>query len=351
MSDPNTLRVLSLWGGGTRGYLQVKFLELFADRWGVPRNELWKNFDVIAGTSVGGILAAGIGLGMDLSELEPFFLRDAPWIFTERSPEDLFSNDASEPNNRPSSTEKLFYIATAEPFYKAASPDSNYGDAKLKSVISSVVGNKTMQDLKTNTLITSVSSDGQLPAIFTNKFYLGFEGQNELLLNVLMATSAAPFYFPPWQIGTEKFFDGGIYQNNPASLGVTYAMMLKPTANTVCVLSLGSGLGNLFYDIGVPNEEERGLFDYATKSALRLVNSLMAGSGNAIDNIFALRSRYTLERIYPLHFQPALGENRNIDLDNADPEFMTFLAQTATEWYNDPQNLDKIDLFIKRLDA
>jgi hypothetical protein len=350
MSDPNTLRVLSLWGGGTRGYLQLKFLELFIARWGISQFDLWKYFDVIAGTSVGGILGIGIGLGMNLIDLEPFFLRDAPWIFTERSAGDLFSNNASEPNNRPSTAEKLFYIGTAEPFYKAASPDSNYGDAKLKSVISEVVGNKTMQDLKTNILITSVSSEGQLPAIITNKYFPGFEGQNYSLLDVAMSTSAAPFYFPPWQIGTEKFYDGGIYQNNPASLGVTYARMLKPTANRVCLFSLGSGLGNLFYDIGTPNEAERGIGDsYGVKSAIRLYNALSAGSSNAIDNIFTLRNRYTLDKIYPLVFQTDLGEVRNIDLDNADSDFMEFLAQTATDWYN--SHLDEIDIFIERLNA
>ena len=49
MSDPNTLRILSIDGGGVRGLIPNTFMELFVQQWGINPNEIWKYFDVITG--------------------------------------------------------------------------------------------------------------------------------------------------------------------------------------------------------------------------------------------------------------------------------------------------------------
>ena len=72
--DCNTVRVLSLDGGGIRGYLSLKWLQRFISQWGVNGNELWKYFDVICGTSIGGIAALSYAYGKSPDELKPFFL-------------------------------------------------------------------------------------------------------------------------------------------------------------------------------------------------------------------------------------------------------------------------------------
>jgi patatin-like phospholipase/acyl hydrolase len=60
VADPNTIRVLSLDGGGMRGIFEAKFMEQFVQLWGINPNEIWKYFDVICGTSVGGLQALGL---------------------------------------------------------------------------------------------------------------------------------------------------------------------------------------------------------------------------------------------------------------------------------------------------
>src|ERR1043165_7312737 len=82
MSDPNTVRILEIDGGGERGYLSSLFLQKFIQLWGIDQADLWKNFNVICGTSVGGILALALAQGKTTDELIPFFLNEGPYVFS-----------------------------------------------------------------------------------------------------------------------------------------------------------------------------------------------------------------------------------------------------------------------------
>ena len=74
MSDPNTLRILELDGGGERGYLSLKFLQLFLNQWlGPSITNIAPYFDVICGTSTGGIMALALASGQNPSDLNSFF--------------------------------------------------------------------------------------------------------------------------------------------------------------------------------------------------------------------------------------------------------------------------------------
>jgi patatin-like phospholipase/acyl hydrolase len=65
----NTVYVLSIDGGGMRGYLSLRWLKRFVQLWGIPQTDIYKYFDVICGTSIGGILALALSLGFTLDEL------------------------------------------------------------------------------------------------------------------------------------------------------------------------------------------------------------------------------------------------------------------------------------------
>ena len=55
------IRLLSWDGGGIRGLFSATFLEKFCNDAGINGNELWKYFDIICGTSIGGIQEEGLG--------------------------------------------------------------------------------------------------------------------------------------------------------------------------------------------------------------------------------------------------------------------------------------------------
>ena len=73
LTAPGPKRILALDGGGVRGMLTLGFLEqlerLLRDRHQRPDLRLCDYFDLIGGTSVGATMAAGLAIGMDVTEL------------------------------------------------------------------------------------------------------------------------------------------------------------------------------------------------------------------------------------------------------------------------------------------
>jgi len=74
-------QILSLIGGGIRGAFITSFLKELEDRTGRP---LAESFDLIAGTSTGGIVAAGLAAGLTAAELEDFYRVYGAKIFSPR---------------------------------------------------------------------------------------------------------------------------------------------------------------------------------------------------------------------------------------------------------------------------
>ena len=74
-------RILALDGGGIRGVISAKILERVQQKAGKPLNEY---FDLIAGTSTGSILAAGLVLGMSPKELIEIYRKRGEEIFSSK---------------------------------------------------------------------------------------------------------------------------------------------------------------------------------------------------------------------------------------------------------------------------
>jgi hypothetical protein len=86
---PGPKRVLALDGGGTRGVIELAFLErieglLRAQHGGDPNFRLCDWFDLIGGTSTGAIIAACLATGMSVAEVTALYLTLAPQAFQGR---------------------------------------------------------------------------------------------------------------------------------------------------------------------------------------------------------------------------------------------------------------------------
>jgi hypothetical protein len=242
MSDPNTIRVLELDGGGERGYFSLCWFNNFISQWGIDPSTVAQNFDVICGTSVGGIMALSLAYGMTPEEMFPFFTVQGPYIF---------SLSSIIPSWRPNLPTKVGLILADIPFYQSSGPTAaSYGSGLLAATLQSTFGSSTLQNLNTNVVIPSFNNDTSTFVLFSNANIGGFIGQNFLISDVGLATGSAPVYLPAWNIGGFNYIDGGIYQNNPAQFGVTLGKILKPNANRICVLSIGTGRGELGFDTG-----------------------------------------------------------------------------------------------------
>lgn len=71
-------QVLSIDGGGIRGLFAAKVLEIWETQLGHP---VIDHFDLLMGTSTGGIIALGLAAGMPAKELVSFYERDGAKIF------------------------------------------------------------------------------------------------------------------------------------------------------------------------------------------------------------------------------------------------------------------------------
>lgn len=401
MSDPNTIRILELDGGGERGYLSLNFFEKFVQEWGIDPTKIAENFDVICGTSIGGIMGLAFGLGLTPAQISPFFtdtVTGGPCMFS------LGTNGIPPPSSlpitpsvRPSAVFKLTLMLANTAFYASSGTyAANYGAGLLAATIQGICGTNTMQDLKTNFLIPTFEYTNKRFVLCSNLNYPGLQAQNELVSNVALATSAAPVYLPPVILTNTgkgklngKFLDGGIYQNNTASLGVTLGQMNKPNASRVCVLSLGTGSGNYGFDndpaIFLENVR-REVGNYPPGTTFRMIleqnaseevvmrninNKILdleltdsfetlslffelftiaiTGGQESIAQGLLLESSYTLNQLYYYRFQPPLDLSLDPSLDNTDPAILTYYENLATTTFNN--DIEDISTFIGHLTA
>ncbi|WP_338707108.1 CBASS cGAMP-activated phospholipase [Paenibacillus amylolyticus] len=208
--DGKNLRILSLDGGGIRGIFPARYLAKFEKETGMPVNQY---FDMIVGTSTGGILALGLSIGIPADELVTFYVSNAQNIFKKR----MFS---------------LRGILT-----------NQYKNTGLREKLAEVFKDNKMIDAQTMLCIPSVEHSRASPKVFkTPHCQHLFNDAQYLMSDVALATSAAPTYFPAVSIdGNDCKIDGGLWANNPALVGIAEAFVLGYDVSTIRMLSLGTG--------------------------------------------------------------------------------------------------------------
>lgn len=361
MSDPNTLRILELDGGGERGYLSLKFLQLFLNQWlGPSVTNIAPYFDVICGTSIGGIIALAMASGQNPYNLDSFFTVQG---------KQLFSTNGVD-SNRASTVNKIFALTVSGvPFYSTQGTSDTYGSNLLVSELQTMFGTNTMQSLQTKVVIPTYKVDLRGDNTLSKGIYTlcsnvntpGFVGQNELISNVALVTSAAPFYLPSKLITSinpndptylnGRYIDGGVYANNPAIFGRNLAQILKPNANRCCVLSIGTGRGEMGFDDPTLNRLRLADSDplVSITNLFGLFDVASTGGQESVAQSLLFESQYTLSKLYYYRFQPVLDTSRDTELDNTDDSILMYYAGKASDTYN--EDISNINTFIGHLTA
>lgn len=381
-----TVRILSLDGGGIRGIFTNTFMKLFCQQADIPGNDVWKYFDIITGTSIGGISALGYANGLSPTDLVNLLVDNGPTIFD--GPFGI----------GPAGTATFIYVLATpliDPYIYYATP--------LQTLLEQVLGTTKMFQLKTNVLITSVMFNGgtagnapginfpygtinyAIPQQFSNVNLPFLQGQKYNCVDVGLATSAAPVYFPPAAISqtpNNYYLDGGLYQNNPAALAYAMSKVMFPGKNKTCILSVGTGITNVGFDIPTTtslkdikfgelpeevqvkliqewksegfSEEEimilKAGYKVAPQTSLDLFKNVLSmtigGAQEAVDQQLKIQSLYNgaADNLYYLRFQTKYPKDEPAELDNVSDEFMTYLQTTAEEQYAIDQL--KISAFI-----
>ena len=249
--DSNTIRIFSFPGGGSKGYGSNRFMQKFLHQWGIEQGDFWKYADVMCGTSIGGILACAYSYGKTPDMMEPFFLEKAKRIFTIRTAAEKASasHNSSLDSNRPNALQKIALIANNEAFYESPYTDSNFGSNILHQTLVNNFGDDTLANLKTYVVIPSFEKDLSRYVVFSNfadpKYFIG---NTEKIVNVARATSAAPIYLPHYSFNEHDYIDGGLYANDPILAAINVGCTVKPQANRICIVDVGTGIGNMSFD-------------------------------------------------------------------------------------------------------
>lgn len=210
-------QILSLSGGGYRGLYTAAVLEALEARAGAPLGEV---FDVIAGTSIGGILAIGLAIGLPARVLREAFERSGKKIF----PDHYALGDRVK-----------------VPRLGAGLLWSRYGPEGLRSTVASLLSRApekaTLGDIgPTQLLVTAVDRTNNAYKIFQN----GAGDQSISLLDIALATSAAPGLFPEHRIGQSVFLDGGLIANAPDMVAVAHAIGRGHAPRDLRMVSIGT---------------------------------------------------------------------------------------------------------------
>lgn len=322
---PKIHKILSIDGGGIRGIIPAIVLAEIERRSGQSIVNL---FDLIAGSSTGGILA--MALNTPDEQGNPRFTAEEVARLYEVEGSTIFSRTMWH------TMQSLNSITTVK-----------YPAQGIDSVLDYCFGDLNLSDALGNVLVTSYEIQRRQPWFFRSRKARESEGCNFRMHDVVRASTAAPTYFEPAQVfhpEADEYFaliDGAMQANNPALSAYVEARDKNPDTSDFLLLSLGTG------DTKEPiNFEEARQWGLAGWSQ-HLLDIVFDAMSSTVD--------YHVRRLLPIskdgvqhyyRFQTRL-EPASDDLDNISPQNIDMLKQLAYDLVE--ENDERIDRIVDML--
>ncbi|MGJ4898638.1 CBASS cGAMP-activated phospholipase [Bradyrhizobium oligotrophicum] len=262
-------RILSIDGGGIRGVFPAAFLAELESRF-LDGASIANHFDMIAGTSTGGIIALALAHGMTA--------REALNIYLERG-ERIFPRAAG-----------LGKVSRALRWLF----EPKHDQAALKEELLRIFGDKVLDDAITRLVIPSFEGRHGEPFLYKTPHHSDYQkDRHKKFAHVALHTTAAPSYYPGVEDDGYIMIDGGIWANNPIMNALVDALACFDIAREdVRILSLGTGESTFTVDERARNG---GIKDWAF---LRSFNAAArAQSRNALGQAYLLVGKNNVTRI------------------------------------------------------
>ena len=321
------IRILSIDGGGIRGIIPAMALSEIEKRTG---KQVWELFDLIAGTSTGGILALGLTRPGENGKAR-YSAADLIRLYEEKG-STIFSSNTW---HRIKSLGGLL--------------DEKYPSKGIEEVLHRYFGSTMLSECLTPVLITGYEIERRDPFFFRSVRAKENEGYNYFMREVARSTAAAPTFFEPARVRSVEqaiyeerhsyyaLIDGGVFANNPAMCAFAEAKsnprMNPRKLDDFVVLSLGTG--QLTRKIPYDKAKGWGLAEWAVP----LLNVVFDGVSDTID--YQLRQLLTQDRYFRL--QASLEILGKDDLDDASEENLRELKTLANQLIQENKEaLDRI---------
>ena len=215
-----TKRILSIDGGGIRGTFPAAFLAGLEENLDAP---IGRYFDLIAGTSTGGILAIGLAMGVSASDLLEMYETNGPHIFGK--------------NNNGSVNFLSKMLGNIRRLRK-----NKYDSDPLRLAIHQVIENRLIGEASTRLVIPAWQPNARCGYIYKTAHHPRLrKDYKRPAIDAALATASAPTYFPQ-HISKDGIglVDGGVWANNPVGIAAVEAItVLDWPRNSIRILSIG----------------------------------------------------------------------------------------------------------------
>lgn len=351
------VRILSIDGGGIRGLIPAIILDEIERRTAqieiqaaenenreanvrqdengefIPTSEL---FDLIAGTSTGGIIALGLTMPDDVTvppaDRQPAYTAQALAALYREEGDRIFSR---------SIWHKIRSLGGAA--------EEKYPSKGIEEVLRERFRETRLEHALTDVLIPSYDLENQWARFFKSVWAQGNPLENFLMRDVARATSAAPTYFEPHRFEGEEpaeagldghlVVDGGVFANHPAMCAFADARRMHRDAE---ILLVSLGTGEL-----TRSEEFEEAEDWGALSWVRpLFRIIFDGASDTVN--------YQLRQLLPgaedepdyYRFQPTLDRGSD-DMDDASQTNLFVLESVVNEFIT--EHTDELDALCQRL--
>lgn len=334
-----TVKILSIDGGGIRGYIPALILREVEERLrsrGVKK-PLGALFDFIAGTSTGSIISLGLAAPRQLSTTA-YSKKEA--AFSAEEIADMYADHGLDifPRRIFKRFQTMRHAFTEK-----------YNDGRFQEILEEYFGRRTLKDSVTNVLVTSFDMDSNESLIMKKvpPRLRKEDPPNYYMSDAIRASSAAPTYFEPIQVSSvdntrhHTLIDGGVFAANPAMCAFVEAQKIFPRAKKYIILSLGTG--NFPRHWSYEQIKDWGVIEWIQPSKGVPVAIIMnRGQAQTVNYQLGHLPRVEYHRINPVidTCSPAM--------DDAAKENMTCLKESAKEAIE--QNNEVIERMVRVLE-
>jgi hypothetical protein len=289
-TNETPFQALALSGGGYRGLFTAKALAVMEAHTGRP---IGQHFDLVAGTSIGGIIALAVAFESPMAQVVDVF---------EKHGADIFP-----PQKKPTSA--LGRLVDLLRFWSKP----RYSDEALRSVISKFIpADATLADAKHAVAIPAVNVTEGRPQVFKTRHVAAWNRDwKTSAVEIALATAAAPTYFSLTEIGNNLFADGGLFANAPDLIALheaEYFFNVSPSA--IRLLSVGTTTQK--YSVSYSAGRRFGIQHWMSDQ--RLINVIISAQQQFVDQIALHRLGDNYFRIDQV---PSDEQARDLGLDVA----------------------------------
>lgn len=212
--DPSAvpLHVLSLDGGGLRGIFTAATLAAWEEDFGTS---IADHFDLIVGTSTGGVIALALGFGVSPAEVLSTYVDHG---------------------------ERIFPAARRawRGWRRLLRPQYDPGD--LRGVLRGLFGDQLLGDSRVRLAIPSYDLAADHVHLFRTPHHVDLRRDWRVpVVEIALATTAAPIFFPTHRMEAHRLIDGGVWANNPTLVGVAECFdRLRGQRGCIRILSVGT---------------------------------------------------------------------------------------------------------------